>query len=91
MAIFKLDHYPTIISSVPAGIVRELGPGITKVKVGDRVVTSTNIWPNKGDPKYGSQQRYVVADELEITLVSSTKFNHRASYLIDQLLDWRYS
>jgi NADPH:quinone reductase-like Zn-dependent oxidoreductase len=67
MAVFKLENYPTIISSVPAGVVRELGPGIIKVKVGDRIITSTNIWPNKGDPKYGSQQRYVVADELEIT------------------------
>ncbi|KAF7324869.1 GroES-like protein [Mycena kentingensis (nom. inval.)] len=71
-AIFKLEHYPTIISSVPAGIVRAVGPGVSKVKVGDRIVTSTNIWPSKGNPKFGSQQRYVVADELEITPIGET-------------------
>lgn len=89
--MIKLNHYPTVISSVPAGIVRELGPGITKVKVGDRVVTSTNIWPNKGDPKYGSQQRYVVADELEITLVRPTQTCYQVNMSLTLSLDWRHS
>lgn len=61
-------------------MVHELGPGITKVKVGDRVVTSTNIWPSKGDPKFRAQQRYLVADELEGTPIRALSDRNIATH-----------
>lgn len=63
--MFKLN-YPTIFSSNIAGFVSAIGPDVTKVKIGDRVVSGTNIWPSRGESKFGGMQRYTIVDEYEV-------------------------
>jgi NADPH:quinone reductase-like Zn-dependent oxidoreductase len=68
-AFLKLT-YPTIFSGTVAGYVDSIGEGVTKVKVGDRVVSGTGIWTSKGDPKFGGLQRFTVVEEMEVIEVS---------------------
>lgn len=49
-----------------AGYVDAIGEGVTKVQVGDRVVSGTSIWTSKGEHKYGGMQRFAIVEELEI-------------------------
>ncbi len=67
-AIMKIN-YPTIFSSNVAGFVDAIGEGVTKVKVGDRVVSGTNIWPSKGNPRYGGMQRFTIVEQYEVMKV----------------------
>ena len=49
-----------------AGFVDAIGEDVTKVKVGDRVVSGTGIWTSKGDHKFGGMQRFTLVEELEV-------------------------
>jgi len=71
--VMKLN-YPTIFSSVAAGFVDSIGEGVTRVKVGDRVVSGTNIWPSKGDPKLGGMQRFTIVEEEEVLEIGDLDF-----------------
>ena len=53
-----------------AGYVDAVGEGVTKVNVGDRVVSGTKVWTSKGDPKYGGLQRFCTVEEEEVIEVS---------------------
>lgn len=48
--IFTLIQYPTIIGFDVAGIVEEVGPGVTSVKKGDRVTAYVIMFP--GIPEF---------------------------------------
>lgn len=63
--MFKLK-YPNIFGSPVAGFVEAVGAGVTKVEVGDRVVSSTQIWTSGGISKFGAHQRFVMVDEREV-------------------------
>ena len=67
-------NYPTVFSSMVAGFVDAVGEGVTKVKVGDRIVSGTNIWPSKGDSKFGGLQRFTIVDEMEVIEVRLMHF-----------------
>jgi NADPH:quinone reductase-like Zn-dependent oxidoreductase len=69
LGIFNLT-YPTVLSSMVAGVVDSIGEGVTKVKVGDRVVSGTGIWTSKGDHKFGGMQRFTIVEEFETVEVS---------------------
>lgn len=69
---FRKLTYPTIFSSTVAGYVESLGEGVTKVKVGDRVVSGTSIWTSGGDHRYGGMQRFTVVEEYEAMEVWQT-------------------
>ncbi|KAI9851731.1 MAG: hypothetical protein M1838_002946 [Thelocarpon superellum] len=73
LAVLKLS-YPTVLGSTAGGFVEAVGEGVTKVRVGDRVVAGTNAYPSKGVAKYGSQQRYTIADARECVLIGDLDF-----------------
>jgi NADPH:quinone reductase-like Zn-dependent oxidoreductase len=58
-------EYPAVLGSPVAGIVEALGPGVTKISVGQRVVCGTKIFTHK-KAKYGGLQRFTVVDESEV-------------------------
>ncbi|KAJ4308965.1 hypothetical protein N0V94_009141, partial [Neodidymelliopsis sp. IMI 364377] len=58
-------EYPAVIGSPVAGIVEALGPGVTKVSVGQRIVCGTKVFVHK-KAKYGGLQRFAIVDESEV-------------------------
>lgn len=58
--------WPAILGSTCAGVVDKLGPGVTKVAVGDRVTANLANYANGGDPARASHQRYTVASTTEV-------------------------
>ena len=67
LAILPME-YPTVLGSPVAGTVEALGPGTSKVAIGDKVVCGTKIFVHK-KAKYGGLQRFTVVDESEIVEV----------------------
>jgi NADPH:quinone reductase-like Zn-dependent oxidoreductase len=63
-------EYPAVLGSPVAGVVEKLGPGVTQVAVGDRIVCGTKIFVAKKS-KYGGLQRFSIVDESEIVQVSA--------------------
>jgi NADPH:quinone reductase-like Zn-dependent oxidoreductase len=61
-------EYPTVIGSPAAGIVEAVGPGVTKVSVGERVVCGTKVFVQK-KAKYGGLQRFTLVDASEVVEV----------------------
>lgn len=61
----KLKH-PAILGSTCAGMVDKLGPGVSKVALGDRVAAGLANYANGGDPARASLQRYTVASVNEV-------------------------
>ena len=64
-------EYPAVLGSPVAGIVEALGPGVTKVSVGQRVVCGTRVFTYR-KAKYGGLQRFTVVDESEVLDVSAS-------------------
>lgn len=58
-------EYPAVIGSPVAGTVEAIGPGVTAVTVGQRIVCGTKIFTHK-KAKYGGLQRFAVVDESEV-------------------------
>jgi NADPH:quinone reductase-like Zn-dependent oxidoreductase len=63
-------EYPAVLGSPVAGTVEALGAGVTKVAVGQRVVSGTKVFAHK-KPRYGGLQRFTIVDESEILDVST--------------------
>jgi NADPH:quinone reductase-like Zn-dependent oxidoreductase len=74
LAMVAVD-YPAVLGSPVAGVVEKLGPGVTKVAVGDRIVCGTKIFVAKKS-KYGGLQRFSIVDESEIVQVSAASAIH---------------
>jgi NADPH:quinone reductase-like Zn-dependent oxidoreductase len=62
-------EYPTVLGNPVAGTVEAIGPGVTDVEVGQRVVCGTKIFAHK-KVKFGGLQRFSVVDASEILEVS---------------------
>jgi hypothetical protein len=67
LALIPME-YPTILGSPVAGVVEAVGAGVTKVSVGERVVSGTKIFSHK-KAKYGGLQRFSIVDASEIVEV----------------------
>lgn len=61
-------EYPIVLGSPVAGTVEALGPGVSKVAVGERIVCGTKVFVHK-KAKYGGLQRFCVVDESEVVEV----------------------
>jgi NADPH:quinone reductase-like Zn-dependent oxidoreductase len=79
LSVIKMK-YPTILSSLVAGTVETIGDGVTKLKVGDRVVSATQIYATGGEAKYGGLQRYVLGNELETTEIGDLPFPEAVAF-----------
>jgi NADPH:quinone reductase-like Zn-dependent oxidoreductase len=66
-------EYPCVLGSPVAGTVEKVGPGVTKVSGGERVVSGTKIFSHK-KAKYGGLQRFSIVDASEIIEVSNVDF-----------------
>lgn len=64
--------YPGILGSTCSGIVDSVGPGVTKVAVGDRVAAGLNNYANGGDPARAAHQRYAIAEAYEVIKIGET-------------------
>jgi NADPH:quinone reductase-like Zn-dependent oxidoreductase len=69
LAMIPVD-YPGVVGGPVAGVVEALGAGVTKVAVGERVVSSTKVFVHK-KAKYGGLQRFSIVDASEVIEVSS--------------------
>lgn len=63
-------EYPAVLGSPVAGTVEALGTGVSKIKVGERVVCGTKIFVHK-KAKYGGLQRFSIVDASEVVEVST--------------------
>ena len=54
-----INIYPAVLGSDVCGIVTEIGPEVTKFKVGDRVAGFAGVIYNK-DPDHGAWQTYTI-------------------------------
>jgi NADPH:quinone reductase-like Zn-dependent oxidoreductase len=72
LAIVPVD-YPAILGVPIAGVIEAVGPGVTKVSVGDRIFCATKILSHK-KAKYGGLQRFSTVDAAQAVLVSSSEY-----------------
>jgi NADPH:quinone reductase-like Zn-dependent oxidoreductase len=66
--MFPLE-YPTVLGGCVAGIVEAIGSGVSRVEVGQRVVSGMKIYTQK-KAKYGGLQRFAIVNEAECIPVS---------------------
>ncbi|KAJ5810303.1 zinc-type alcohol dehydrogenase-like protein [Penicillium pulvis] len=57
--------YPGILEVSFAGIVEQVGPGVTSIQIGDRVVVSKSHGDDN-DPSFSAYQKYALARETRI-------------------------
>ena len=71
--------YPFILGNGVAGIVEEVGPGVSKFKKGDRVVIDTPSYSAK-ESRYGGWQQYVVGKQATAAKIADgTAFEDAAA------------
>ncbi|KAF3046159.1 hypothetical protein E8E12_011452 [Didymella heteroderae] len=73
--LFIKDNLPAVLANDVTGVVTVVGPGASKFKVGDRVVTQSNL---DGYTQRGTQQ-YAVADEDYASLIPDDFGDHDAA------------
>ncbi|CAN9435919.1 unnamed protein product [Alternaria alternata] len=66
-------EYPAVLGSPVAGVVEGIGPGVSNVTIGDRIVCGTKIFSHK-KAKYGGLQRFTIVDESEVVEIGDTEF-----------------
>lgn len=71
--------YPFILGNGVAGTVEEVGPGVTRFKKGDRVMSDTPAYQAKAT-KYGAWQKYVISRGATTAhIAESTTFENAAA------------
>jgi NADPH:quinone reductase-like Zn-dependent oxidoreductase len=78
-------EYPTILGSPVAGVVEAVGPGVTKVSVGERVAAGTRVFVTL-KAKHGGLQRYTLVAASDVVEVSCNRFVSRPQFKITA--DW---
>ena len=63
-------EYPVVLGGPAAGIVEAVGDGVSRVAVGQRVVSAMKVFTHK-KAKYGGLQRFAVVNEAECVQVKS--------------------
>jgi len=77
--------FPFIVGFDAAGVVAEVGEGITDYKVGDRVVTSSNL----GEGEWGAYAEYVCSDVIRVAhLADSVDFKTAAAIPTAAITSW---
>ncbi|KAJ4988472.1 alcohol dehydrogenase-like domain-containing protein [Stagonosporopsis vannaccii] len=66
-------EYPAVLGSPIAGVVKSLGPNVSRVAIGQRVVCGTKIFTQK-KAKYGGLQQFAVVDESEVLEIGDVEF-----------------
>jgi NADPH:quinone reductase-like Zn-dependent oxidoreductase len=64
-------QYPAVLGTSGAGVIEELGEGVTSFKVGDRVVFDTKAYVKSGEnSKQGTWQQLVTCDATTVAKVT---------------------
>lgn len=67
---FGITRYPTVLGSDVSGVIEEIGPNVTKFKVGDRVVAYAGVlYTSNAD--HGAWQTYTLLKETNVTPLPS--------------------
>jgi NADPH:quinone reductase-like Zn-dependent oxidoreductase len=65
--------YPAVLGTSAAGVIQEVGAGVTGLSVGDRVVFDTRAYVKSDDNRrQGTWQQLVICDAGTVALVRST-------------------
>ncbi|KAI9862470.1 MAG: hypothetical protein M1813_004321 [Trichoglossum hirsutum] len=67
--------YPFILGNTVAGTVEAIGPDVTTVNVGDRVVSDTPTYAHKETTKWGGWQQYVVSKATTTAEIGDADFD----------------
>lgn len=67
---FFVDKYPTVLGSDVCGVVEAIGPGVTTVKVGDRVAGFAAVFL-KSEIDQGAFQTYTILRDVVVTQIPS--------------------
>ncbi|RFU79414.1 alcohol dehydrogenase [Trichoderma arundinaceum] len=70
--------YPIIIGLSASGIVEKTGPGVTRFKPGDRILTNTT-GVIRNDARFGAYQRYCLVPERLTSNISDMSFEEAAN------------
>jgi NADPH:quinone reductase-like Zn-dependent oxidoreductase len=62
-------EYPAVLGGPSAGTVEAIGDGVTRIAVGQRIVSAMKVFTQK-KAKYGGLQRFAVVNEAECIQVS---------------------
>src|SRR4051812_10380116 len=77
--------FPFVVGFDAAGVIAEVGEGVTGFKVGDRVVTSSNL----GNGERGSYAEYVRSDVVRVAhLADSVDFQTAAAIPTAAITSW---
>ncbi|KAK8212257.1 quinone reductase [Phyllosticta capitalensis] len=75
---FLVEHYPTILGEDVAGIIQEVGSGVTRFRKGQRVIGNVHGLDN-GNPAQGAFQLLTTAQETYVSPIpESLSFEHAA-------------
>ncbi|MCX5998051.1 MAG: NADP-dependent oxidoreductase [Chloroflexi bacterium] len=86
LAGFYTYQFPYIVGFDAAGVVAKVGPGVTLVRKGERVITNSN----HGQGTWGTYAEYVVALEDRVApLPKSLDFAQGAAIPIPALASWQ--
>ncbi|KAF2261780.1 GroES-like protein [Lojkania enalia] len=77
-----LQHFPAVLGSSGAGVIEELGQGVTDLDVGDRVVFDTRAYIyGDANRREGTWQQLVVSDAKTVAKIGDVAFEQ--AVLID--------
>lgn len=86
VAVFFTMNFPYILGFDASGIVAKVGPGVTQVRVGERVITCSN----HGQGRWGAYAEYVIASEDRIgPLPKNLDFAQGAAIPVPALAAWQ--
>lgn len=77
IGLFIKDNLPAVLANDVAGVVTVVGPGATKFKVGDRIVSQSNL----GVYAQNGLQQYAIADEDFASKIPEGFSDHDAATL----------
>jgi NADPH:quinone reductase-like Zn-dependent oxidoreductase len=75
--------YPAVLGSSGAGIIQELGEGVTGLEIGDRIVFDTKAYVNPDQNReQGAWQQLVVCDARTVAKVGFLDSEERSRILL---------
>ncbi|KAK7514512.1 chaperonin 10-like protein [Phyllosticta citriasiana] len=77
---FLVEHYPTILGEDVAGIIQDVGPGVARLRKGQRVIGNVHGLDN-GNPAQGAFQLLTTAQETYVSPIPESLSFERAAVL----------